>query len=277
MELAYALEARSEHPLARAIVHDARARGVAERAVDNFESMTGQGVKGRLGGATVMLGRRELLEKGPLKDWATKLPSAAAEFAEVWVVGPDYLGRVLLKDAIRRESAPVLAQLKAKGIRTVMLTGDRRATADAVAAELGLDEVRAGLSPAQKVEAVTALKDGGKRKVAMVGDGVNDAPSLAAADVAIAMGARGSDAALEQAEIVLMNDRIENVYSAYDLSRRARAVIRQNLAIALGVVAVMALATVLGRVPLAIGVAAHEGSTVLVCLNSLRLLFARGK
>ncbi len=277
MELAYALEARSEHPLARAIVHDARARGVAERAVDNFESMTGQGVKGRLGGATVMLGRRELLEKGPLKDWATKLPSAAAEFAEVWVVGPDYLGRVLLKDAIRRESAPVLAQLKTKGIRTVMLTGDRRATADAVAAELGLDEVRAGLSPAQKVEAVTALKDGGKRKVAMVGDGVNDAPSLAAADVAIAMGARGSDAALEQAEIVLMNDRIENVYSAYDLSRRARAVIRQNLAIALGVVAVMALATVLGRVPLAIGVAAHEGSTVLVCLNSLRLLFARGK
>jgi Cd2+/Zn2+-exporting ATPase len=277
MELAYALEARSEHPLARAVVRDARARGLAEREIEGFESMTGQGVRGRLNGAQVMLGRRELLEKGPLKDWAAKLPTAAAEFAEVWVVGPDYLGRVLLKDAIRHESAPVLAKLKARGLRSVMLTGDRHATADAVGAELGLDEVRAGLSPAQKVEAVTALKEGGKWRVAMVGDGVNDAPSLAAADVAIAMGARGSDAALEQAEIVLMNDRIENVYSAYDLSRRARAVIRQNLAIALGVVGVMALATIAVEVPLGLGVAAHEGSTVLVCLNSLRLLFGRGR
>ncbi len=277
MELAYALEARSEHPLARAVVRDARARGLAEREIEGFESMTGQGVRGRLDGAQVMLGRRELLEKGPLKNWAEKLPTAAAEFAEVWVVGPDYLGRVLLKDAIRRESAPVLAKLKARGLRSVMLTGDRHATANAVGAELGLDEVRAGLSPAQKVEAVTALKEDGKRRVAMVGDGVNDAPSLAAADVAIAMGARGSDAALEQAEIVLMNDRIENVYLAYDLSRRVRAVIRQNLAIALGVVGVMALATVMVEVPLGLGVAAHEGSTVLVCLNSLRLLFVRGR
>ncbi|MBC8009931.1 MAG: cation-translocating P-type ATPase, partial [Burkholderiales bacterium] len=277
MELTLALEARSEHPLARAIVRDARARGVAERELTDFESMTGQGVRGRIDGRAVMLGRRELLEKGPLKNWATELPSAAAEFAEVWVVGPDFLGRVLLKDAIRRESAAVLQKLEKRGLRTVMLTGDRRATAEAVGAELGLDEVRAGLSPAQKVEAITALKEGGKRRVAMVGDGVNDAPCLAAADVAIAMGARGSDAALEQAEIVLMNDRIENVFCAYDLSRRARAVIRQNLVIALGVVGVMAVATIFGRVPLALGVAAHEGSTVLVCLNSLRLLFARGR
>ncbi|NDC74579.1 cation-translocating P-type ATPase [bacterium] len=276
MELALALEARSEHPLARAIVRDARARGVAERVIEGFESLTGQGVRGRLGDAPVMLGRRELLQKGPLKGWAEGLPNAAAEFSEVWVVGPGYLGRVLLKDAIRRESAPVLEKLRRAGLRTVMLTGDRRATAEAVGAELGLDEVRAGLSPAQKVESVTALKAGGRRRVAMVGDGVNDAPSLAAANVAIAMGARGSDAALEQAEIVLMNDRIEGVFTAFDLSRRARAVIRQNLIIALGVVACMALATIFGRVPLALGVTAHEGSTVLVCLNSLRLLFAKG-
>ncbi len=272
MELAYALEARSEHPLARAIVRDARARGLPELAVEGFVSMTGQGVRGRVGGATVMLGRRELLEKGPLKGWAEKLPPSAAEFAEVWVVGPDFLGRVLLRDAIRRESAPVLAALRREGLRTVMLTGDRRATAEAVGAELGVDEVRAGLSPAEKVRAVTALKDGGARRVAMVGDGVNDAPCLAAADVAIAMGARGSDAALEQAEIVLMHDRIENVLAAFELSRRARAVIRQNLTISLGVVVVMAAASAAGLVPLGVGVLAHEGSTVLVCLNSLRLL-----
>ena len=272
MELAYALEARSEHPLARAVVRDARARGVAEREIEGFESMTGQGVRGRMNGVAVMLGRRELLERGPLKDWAAKLPTASAEFAEVWVVGADFLGRVLLRDAIRTESAPVLARLKQRGLRSVMLTGDRHATAQAVGAQLGLDEVRAGLSPAQKVEAVTALKDGGKNRVAMVGDGVNDAPSLAAADVAIAMGARGSDAALEQAEIVLMNDRIENVLEAFELSCRARAVIRQNLAISLGVVVLMAVVSVAGVVPLGIGVAAHEGSTVLVCLNSLRLL-----
>ena len=277
MELACALEARSEHPLARAIVKDARLRGVAEREIEGFESLTGQGVRGRLNGATVLLGRRELLEKGPLKGWAETLPSAAAEFAEVWVVGAGFLGRVLLKDAIRHESAPVLAKLKRHGLRTVMLTGDRHATAAAVGAELGRDEVKAGLSPAEKVAAITALKEGGRRRVAMVGDGVNDAPSLAAADVAIAMGARGSDAALEQAEIILMNDRIENVFVAFDLSRRARNVIRQNLAIALGVVVVMAVATVVSHVPLALGVAAHEGSTVVVCLNSLRLLFAKGR
>lgn len=270
-ELALALEVGSEHPLARAIVRDARARGVRERRVDAFEAVVGRGVRGRLDGVPVMLGRRELLEEGPLAEWARGLPSAPAEFAEVWVVSPGLIGRVLLRDQLRRESRGVLDALRRDGVRTVMLTGDRRATAEAVARELGVDEVRAGLSPAGKVRALTELKAAG-RPVAMVGDGVNDAPSLAAADVSIAMGARGSDAALEQAEIVLMHDRIENVLAAFDLSRRAQRVIRQNLAISLGVVVAMAIASVAGVVPLGLGVAAHEGSTVLVCLNSLRLL-----
>jgi len=160
------------------------------------------------------------------------------------------------------------------GVRTVMLTGDRRHAAELVARELGLDEVRAGLSPEGKVAAVRALHDAG-HTVAMVGDGVNDAPSLAAADVGVAMGARGSDAALEQAEVILMNDRIENFLAAHRLSRRSRAIIRQNLGISLGVVVVMVVATTLGAVPLAAGVVAHEGSTVVVCLNSLRLLFGK--
>jgi Cd2+/Zn2+-exporting ATPase len=157
-----------------------------------------------------------------------------------------------------------------------MLTGDRRHAAESVAKELGLDEVRSGLTPEGKVEAIQSFRVGGK-KVAMVGDGVNDAPSLAAADVSVAMGARGSDAALEQAEVILMHDRIENFLAALRLSLRARAIIRQNLAISLGVVVLMAIASIFGIVPLAVGVAAHEGSTVIVCLNSLRLLFGKNR
>jgi Cd2+/Zn2+-exporting ATPase len=157
-----------------------------------------------------------------------------------------------------------------------MLTGDRRQAAEAVARELGLDEVRAHLTPEQKVAAIQELRQSGGR-VAMVGDGVNDAPSLAAADVSVAMGARGSDAALEQAEVILMHDRIENFLAAKRLSSRAQAVIRQNLTISLGVVIIMVIATAFGAVPLAVGVAAHEGSTLIVCLNSLRLLFGSNK
>ncbi len=274
LQLAYALEAKSHHPIARAIVRHARGQGVAELAVEEFQSLTGQGLRGRIDGTSLLLGRRELLEHGPLAEWAKQLPAAAAELSEVWVIGRGVVGRILLKDQIRAESRGVLAALKALGIRTVMLTGDRRHAAEAVARELGLDEVRAGLSPEDKVNAIQALRQEG-RKVAMVGDGVNDAPSLAAADVSVAMGARGSDAALEQAEVILMHDRIENFLAAQKLSRRARAVIRQNLTISLGVVVVMVIATAIGAVPLAVGVAAHEGSTLVVCLNSLRLLFGR--
>lgn len=274
LRLAYALEAKSNHPIARAIVRHARAAGVKELAVEEFQSLTGQGLRGRVDGATLLLGRRELLESGPLAEWAKQLPAAAAELSEVWVIARGLVGRILLKDQIRAESRGVLAALKSRGLRTVMLTGDRRHAAEAVAKELGLDEVRAGLSPEDKVGAIQALRQDG-RKIAMVGDGVNDAPSLAAADVSVAMGARGSDAALEQAEVILMHDRIENFLAAQRLSWRARAVIRQNLAISLGVVVVMVIATAVGAVPLAVGVAAHEGSTLVVCLNSLRLLFGR--
>ncbi|MEO5960509.1 MAG: cation-translocating P-type ATPase, partial [Opitutaceae bacterium] len=276
LQLAYTLEAKSQHPLARAIVRHAKGEGLSELAVEDFQSITGQGLRGKVEGGTLLLGRRELLESGPLGAWAKKLPPAAAELSEVWVIGPNVVGRVLLKDQIRAESRDVLAQLKRYGIKTLMLTGDRRHAAEAVAKELGLDEVRAGLSPEDKVNAIQALRAEG-RKVAMVGDGVNDAPSLAAADVSVAMGARGSDAALEQAEVILMHDRIENFLGALRLSRRARGVIRQNLTISLGVVIVMVIATALGAVPLAIGVAAHEGSTLVVCLNSLRLLFGRNE
>ena len=153
-----------------------------------------------------------------------------------------------------------------------MLTGDHAGAASLIGSEVGIDEVLSELSPEQKVAAIERLKHHGKIRVAMIGDGVNDAPCIAAADVGIAMGARGSDAALEQAEVVLMNDRIENFLLARMLSVRAKSIIRQNIVVALGTVVLMVCTAFITPIHLTLGVAAHEGSTLLVVLNSLRLL-----
>jgi Cd2+/Zn2+-exporting ATPase len=156
----------------------------------------------------------------------------------------------------------------------VVLTGDRKAAAEHMKAELQLDDIRAELKPEQKVAAIRELTQQGKR-VAMIGDGVNDAPSLAIAHIGVAMGARGSDAALEQADVVLMHDRLENFLAAFRLSHRARSIIRQNLVISLGTVCVLVTFAMLGKIPLTLGVVGHEGSTVVVVMNSLRLLFGK--
>jgi Cd2+/Zn2+-exporting ATPase len=274
LQIAHALESNSHHPIARAIVTHARREGLSADKVQEFQSLTGKGVRGNVREATALLGRRELMDDGPLAEWIRNVPAPGPELSEVWILHNDLIGRILLRDLIRAESSQVLAELRKLSIRTVMLTGDRRHAAEAVARELGVDEVRSGLLPEQKVEAIRELGSGGK-KVAMVGDGVNDAPSLAAAYVSVAMGARGSDAALEESEVVLVNDRIDNFLTAFRLSQRSRQIIRQNLIISLGTVVVIATAASLGSVPLTLGVAAHEGSTVVVCLNSLRLLFGK--
>jgi Cd2+/Zn2+-exporting ATPase len=192
----------------------------------------------------------------------------------VWVLSAEVVGRILLQDTIREGSRGVLEKLRGAGLRTIMLTGDRAAAAGHVAGKLGVDEVRSGLKPEDKVSTIKTLTEQG-RKVAMVGDGVNDAPSLAAAYVSVAMGARGSDAALEQSDVVLMKDKIERLLTARELSLKARTIIKQNLVISLGTVVCMAAASLFGIVPLTLGVIAHEGSTVVVCLNSLRLLIGR--
>ncbi|PAW82442.1 MAG: heavy metal translocating P-type ATPase [Pedosphaera sp. Tous-C6FEB] len=199
------------------------------------------------------------------------VPPTAAGISEVWVSDGELLGRILLRDDIRPQAADVLTQLRRSGLQTVVLTGDRPEAAELLKRELHFDELRAGLKPEQKVAAIRAYTEAGQR-VAMVGDGVNDAPSLAAAHVGVAMGARGSDAALEQAQVVLMHDRLENFLAAYRLSQRARAVIRQNVFISLGTVVVLVGFALFGKVPLTLGVLGHEGSTVIVVLNSLRLL-----
>ncbi len=268
--IAYSLSRLSQHPLSRAIRKMSRQWGVEAADVEEFETLHGQGLRARIDGKEYVLGNRQLVGMGSLPSDGTKSLGA-----EVWVAGADLLGRMVFRDMVRPESRRTLQDLGSMGLRTVMLTGDRREVAEQIAQGVGIGEIRAGLLPEQKVAAIQELKEHGTRKVAMVGDGVNDAPCIAAADVGVAMGARGSDAALEQAEVVLMNDRLENFVLARTLSVHSRRIIYQNIAIALGAVIVMMSAAFLFPVPLALGVAVHEGSTVLVVLNSLRLLFVK--
>lgn len=270
-QLAYSLDRFSKHPLARAITRHGKQQQLRAVEIEHLESVPGMGLRGTRGGTPVLLGRREWLKEKV----ATDLPDlvGAKDFgsSEVWLAAGSLTGRILLRDDIRPESAEVIAHLRAAGLQTVVLTGDRKASAEFLKSKLQLDDVRAELKPEQKVQVIQSFTER-NLPTAMVGDGVNDAPSLAAAHVGVAMGARGSDAALEQAEVVLMNDRLENFGAAYDLSRRARRIIRQNLVISLGTVAVLVSFAMFGAIPLTIGVIGHEGSTVIVVLNSLRLL-----
>ncbi|TDU80998.1 Cd2+/Zn2+-exporting ATPase [Prosthecobacter fusiformis] len=274
LRLCVTLDANSNHPIAHAITRHAKEQGIEPGTLLEFHSIPGQGLRGLTKDGITYVGRRELMNQGDFAQWLKDVPDAPLGFSEVWVLNAHTMGRVLLKDEIRSGSKAVLAALASENVRTIMLTGDRRAAAIQVAEELGVADVRAGLHPEDKVSAIRELTLQGK-KVAMVGDGVNDAPSLAAAYVSIAMGARGSDAALEQADVVLMQDKIEKLLSARHISQQARRIIRQNLAISLGSVIIMAIASLFGIVPLTLGVLTHEGSTVVVCLNSLRLLFAQ--
>jgi Cd2+/Zn2+-exporting ATPase len=272
--IAYSLERLSTHPLARAITRHGKQMELQVIEFDHFESVTGQGLIARRNGITCRLGRREWVEEG--REWggAALPPEHEPGISEIWIAQDGLVGRILLRDDIRPQSSTLVDELRAKGLRSIVLTGDRQAAADHLLTRLGLDDVQAGLKPDGKVAAIQKLTAEG-RKVAMVGDGVNDAPSLAASHVGVAMGARGSDAALEQADVVLMHDRLENFLAAFRLSVRARRIIRQNLILSLGVVIVLVTLAVIGKIPLAVGVIGHEGSTVLVVMNSLRLLFGQ--
>jgi Cd2+/Zn2+-exporting ATPase len=273
-EIAVSLDSHSNHPISRAISAYAKANAIEPKAVVDFQRLSGMGLRGLVDGSVAYVGRRELMEHGEFSPWLSKVPDTPLGFSEVWVLHGGIVGRILLLDTIREGSRGVLHQLAQENIRTVMLTGDRRAAAEQVAKDLGLSEVRAGLQPEEKVHVIEQLTKEG-HKVAMIGDGVNDAPSLAASYVSVAMGARGSDAALEQSDVVLMKDRIEKLLTARNLSVNARAIIQQNLVISLAAISIMAVASLFGIVPLTLGVITHEGSTVVVCLNSLRLLFGK--
>jgi Cd2+/Zn2+-exporting ATPase len=269
--LAFSLERLSTHPLARAITRYGKQRGFAPIEFEHFESVTGQGLRGRRNGVECLLGRRDWLKEGR-EAALCHTASTQAGVSEIWLVEAELVGRITLRDDVRPQARQVLQELRQAGLQPVVLTGDRAAAAEHLRKELEIADIRAELKPEQKLSEIRALTSVGQH-VAMVGDGVNDAPSLAAAHIGVAMGARGADAALEQADVVLMHDRLENFLAAFRLSQRARRVIRQNLVLSLGTVVVLVTFALLGRIPLTVGVVGHEGSTVVVVMNSLRLLF----
>jgi Cd2+/Zn2+-exporting ATPase len=264
---------QSLHPVSVAVVREAKRRGLGIVEAEDFSSATGGGVSGRTPkGDLGRLGRRSFLgEQG----WVKTKSAPAPGVTEVLYEAGSVRGRILLEDEIRKSSRPLLEWMERQGLKVTMLTGDREAAARQVAEAVGLKDFRYGLHPADKVEAIREWVRTGE-KVAMVGDGVNDAPSLAAADIGVAMGARGSGAALAESDVILMRDRLESFAGAYELSRRTRRIILQNLVISLGTIAVLVTAAMGAVIPLTVGVAGHEGSTVIVVLNSLRLLAGKG-
>ena len=262
----------STHPLAHAIVREADRRRLPRLKATNFQNIAGFGMEAEVDGEKILVGSRRLLADRSIH---VKQISTGTD-AEVWIASRAPIAVVYLRDHVRPLAASVISFLKRNSIAVALLTGDRALAADSVAREVGIDEVHAEITPEAKLQSIHRWRQGGK-KVAMVGDGINDAPSLTAADVAIGMGARGSDAALEQADVILMHDKIENVKHAVLLSRRARAIIRENIIISLSVVLLLVVSALAQKINLTIGVLGHEGSTVVVVLNALRLLSFRGE
>ena len=277
---AAALEAKSEHPLAAAIIKSATSLNLATAEATDFQSTAGKGAEATVNGVRLVIGSerlfRELGASGMDAIAGHSAPLSEHGKTCVWVgsrVGDAVtaLAVLALADTIRPEARDIAASLHRLGIKkVVMLTGDQTAVAHAIAGEAGVDEVLAELLPEGKVEAIRALKKQGR--VMMIGDGVNDAPALATADLGVAMGAAGTDIAMETADVVLMGDKLENIPLLIGIARHARRVLWQNLIFASGVILFLLIAAFGINLPITLGVVGHEGSTVLVCLNGLRLL-----
>ena len=273
LALAAGLEAQSEHPIAGALRRESAERGILPAKVGAVKSFPSEGITGRDEQGPIWAGNRRMLAR-----MGASLPSALramAEGAETIVLvgrGPRLLGAITVADTPREASREALLTLRSGGAKILMMTGDREAVAARIGVELGLrpDEVHSGLLPAEKVHLVDAAARTGK--VAFVGDGVNDAAALARADVGIAMGVAGSEVALQAADVALMAEDLRKLAAARALSRRTARVIRQNLTLALGAMTCLVLGSLFLELPLPLAVLGHEGGTLLVVLNGLRLL-----
>jgi Cd2+/Zn2+-exporting ATPase len=274
LRLTAAAERTSSHPLAQAIVAAALDRHIEVPDATDAEQIPGQGLTATVDGRTVRVGRPSLLRDSAPADLLAATARLAAEGKTIVAVTIDGVpaGVIALADRPRHNAADALARLKRLGLtRTIMLTGDHAPVAKQIASTLPIDEFHADLMPADKLTIVRELQDR-YGPLAMVGDGVNDAPALAAATVGIAMGSAGTDVAIETADVALMGDDLQKLPDAIGLSRFSRRIVHQNLVIALGVISVLAPLSALGYTYLGVAVLFHEGSTVVVVLNALRLL-----
>ncbi|WP_425393940.1 heavy metal translocating P-type ATPase [Algoriphagus vanfongensis] len=277
---AVAVEGLSDHPLAKAVVRDGKERmeGKEIPEADSLEAVLGKGIKANVGADKIYIGNLDLYEalddNKPSQEIIEKIESLESNGNTTILVRKNdtYIGIIGLMDTPRAAAKSTLAALKEIGIKKmIMLSGDNQKVADAIAQEVGLTGAKGSLLPEEKVEAIKQLKQS-ESKIAMVGDGVNDAPAMAASTVGIAMGAAGSDVALETADIALMADKLEILPFAIGLSRKAKGIIKQNLWISLGVVGLLIPATIFGFASIGVAVLIHEGSTIVVVVNALRLL-----
>lgn len=276
---AASVEDRSSHPLAQAIVAEARRRSLSFPSAEGMQNLSGRGVSARVGGAEVLIGALRAFEDDPafsrdghsVREAVSRLETDGQTAVIVRRAGA-FLGVIGLADQPRPNVGNAILRLERQGVaHRVMLTGDNAAVAQRVAAATGMTDVRAGLLPENKLDAIRELQ-AAHGPVAMVGDGVNDAPALATATVGVAMGGAGTAVALETADVALMGDDLGKLAFAVGLSRATRRIITQNLVIALGVIGLLLAAALAGAIPLSVAVALHEGSTVAVALNALRLL-----
>jgi Cd2+/Zn2+-exporting ATPase len=286
LRICASLEAKSEHPLANAVMAAAKSASLDLPAASAFQSLTGKGAEAEIEGSRYVVGSgRFFAELGAagMDDFAARVEPLQADGKTcIWLGQRGDGDKVVvvavfaLADTLREEARSIVAKLHAAGVKkVVMLTGDQTLVAAAIARDAGIDEFRAELLPADKVQAIRQFKEEGM--VMMVGDGVNDAPALATAHLGVAMGAAGTDIAMETADVVLMGDKLENISILVGMARHAKHVLTQNLTFASGVILILLAAALGFALPLPIGVIGHEGSTVLVCLNGLRLLAYKPK
>ncbi len=278
LQIAASLEAYSEHPIAQAIVSAAQRQSLPLLAVTSVQAQAGLGITGISAKKTLKIGKRSLVEAGLASSTEDDLIQTSSQIeAEgktvIWVSQQNQvMGLLAVADRIRPESSRLVGVLKRLGIKTtVMLTGDNAATAQTIGQVAGVDRVYSNLLPEDKVDVIHKLQQQ-YQTVAMVGDGINDAPALAEASIGIAMGGTGSDIALETADVVLMADRLEKLEQAIQIGVRSQQIIKQNITLALVSVAVLIIANFFGELTLPAGVLGHEGSTLLVTLNGMRLL-----
>lgn len=271
LELAYGLEKDSTHPLAKAVVEKAKVEGAEAVDVKNFRSLTGAGVQGEIGQNTFYMGKPKLFgELGLNPNHQVNVLEKAGKTVVLVGTKEKIVGIIGIQDQIRKEAFGIIKQLHKMGIKVAMLTGDNELAAQAIAQKLGIDDVRAELKPEDKIKAIEKLEQK-YGPVAMVGDGINDAPALARATVGIAMGTAGTDAAIEAADTALLGDDLSKVVYAIYLGKKSRRIGTQNIVFSLALLAVMIPSAIIGLLSVAGAVFFHETSEILAVLNGLRV------